>query len=166
MKSFRSKRRPSDRAKVSLGGRRLFRDPHTWPRDGKVKRVMTPAGPGYPVYMRSRWEANYARLLDALAMGIVTDNTLPSRVVAWLYEPCRFEFPERKGARDYTPDFMLILANGEVVFDEVKGFMSSTDVTRFKRFRKHYPELPFRVIDERLYRSIEQKLAHVVPGWE
>ena len=58
------------------------------------------------VFFRSKMEANTARYFEALRTSrIYLDG---HSVANWLYEPCRFEFPNPKGVRDYTPDFLVL----------------------------------------------------------
>lgn len=76
-------------------------------------------------FMRSSWEANYARYLNY--KGIV-----------WSYEQKTFIFNKyTKGSINYTPDFYLPESDE---FIEVKGYFNSKDRTKIKRFRDNYPE--------------------------
>lgn len=166
-------RRRSSRSNLTPGkrgakaGRRRFLGPHRWPveKNGKVYAEMDPEE-AVPLKLRSKMEANVARLLEAQRLGLVRDNNLPAPMVQWLYEPCLFLFPERKGVRSYRPDFLLILEDGSVQFLEVKGWETAKDRATMKRFRKHHPDLTIRTMDEKSYRAIEKKLSTVVPGWE
>lgn len=76
-------------------------------------------------YFRSSWEANYARYLNLIG-------------VKWEYEPKTFIFEKiKRGTRSYTPDFYL---TEEDKWIEIKGWFSSKDKTKLKRFKKYYPE--------------------------
>ena len=92
---------------------------------------------------RSKWEANMARYWNYIK-------------VEWKYEPCEFEFKTiKRGTRYYKPDFYLPLTNK---FVEIKGFLSSGDKTKLRRFKKYYPEeaekLQFIIYDP-FSRSVE-----------
>lgn len=110
-------------------------------------------------FVRSRWEANYARYLAWLkARGEIAD---------WAYEPQTFRFDGvSRGPYSYLPDFRVVELSGKVVFHEVKGWMDAASRGRLKRFAKFYPDVLLVVIDQKAYREIERKLSTVVPGWE
>lgn len=78
------------------------------------------------IYVRSRWEANYARYLNWLkSLGEIRD---------WKYEPDTFEFADiKRGTRFYTPDFKITEKNGETVYHEVKGWLDQRSATKLKR---------------------------------
>ena len=52
------------------------------------------------IYFRSKMEANWARFLDF--------RVEQGEIAAWLFEPCRFNFPIERGVRQYVPDFLVI----------------------------------------------------------
>ena len=84
---------------------------------------------GYKPYLgvsiRSGWENNVLLWLNHIK-------------VKWEYEPQVFYFNEvKRGTKGYTPDIWL---PSEKVWIEVKGYMSSVDKTKIKRFKKYYPE--------------------------
>jgi hypothetical protein len=67
------------------------------------------------LYVRSAWEANWARYLTWLvSLG---------EIRKWEYEPETFEFPIRKGSRFYTPDFRVVNRDETVEYHEVKGYL-------------------------------------------
>lgn len=110
-------------------------------------------------FVRSRWEANYARYLKWLeAKG---------DIAAWEYEPTTFRFEGvSRGPYTYKPDFVVIEPSGKRAYHEVKGWMDSGSRSRLKRFAKFYPAESLVVIDAKVYRQIEQTLARVIPNWE
>lgn len=110
-------------------------------------------------YFRSVWEANWARYLNFLR----THQAIQS----WRYEPRTFHFADiKRGTRFYTPDFEVVENDGQLIYDELKGYMDTTSATQLKRMAKYYPEVRIRVIDERAYRSVAREVRHCIPGWE
>lgn len=84
---------------------------------------------GYKPYLgvsiRSGWENNVLLWLN-------------HQNIKWTYEPEVFYFTEvKRGTKGYTPDIWL---SKEEIWIEVKGYMSSVDRTKIKRFKKYYPE--------------------------
>lgn len=76
------------------------------------------------VSVRSGWEANVIRWLN-------------HKGVKWEYEPQRFPFPVKRGTKSYVPDLWL---PKEKKWIEIKGAISTTDMTRLRRFRRHHYE--------------------------
>lgn len=110
-------------------------------------------------FFRSAWEANYARYLNWLVGN--------GQIVTWKYEPKTFIFEGiRKGTMSYTPDFVVVENNGEIVYHEVKGWMDATSKTRLKRMKKYFPEVKVIVIASKDYYAIANKLGRIIPGWE
>ena len=97
------------------------------------------------LFLRSGWEANVARWLK-------------SKGIDWEYEPETFFYTKFKhGTVSYTPDFKVrgglvrLSREGESLpswrktkssysWIEVKGFLKKSYETRFRRFKKYYPE--------------------------
>ena len=109
------------------------------------------------IYVRSGWEANYARYL----------NWMKNRgdILAWSYEPDRFEFPVKRGTRSYTPDFKVIEKNGDIDYHEVKGWLTPKGKTRLKRMKKYHPNIKIILITGKEYYAIS-KWKSLIPGWE
>lgn len=103
-------------------------------------------------YMRSRWEANYARFLNYQG-------------IPWQYEVKTFWFEKiRRGSRSYTPDFWCPTL-GE--YHEVKGWMDQQSQTKLKRMKKYFPEIRVVVIDGNFFKDAERKrICALIPGWE
>lgn len=96
-------------------------------------------------FFRSAWEANYARYLNYIN-------------VEWDFEPKTFIFEQiKRGTRSYTPDFYL---TEEDRWIEVKGWFSSKDKTKLKRFKKYYPK-EFKKITLVIKKAYEGKQAVV-----
>ena len=110
-------------------------------------------------FVRSRWEANYARYLKWLEAN--------GQIAAWKYEPTTFRFEGvSRGPYTYKPDFLVIEKDGTRAYHEVKGWMDSASRSRLKRFAKFYPDERIVVIDQAAYRQIERKLSSVIRHWE
>lgn len=121
---------------------------------------------------RSSWENNFA--LTLMHEGVEFD-----------YEPKVFKFPEDRGAKGYLPDFRLQI-DGKEIWVEVKGRLMSSDKTKMKRMKKHYPDVfeNFKYVSgkpgdpaDKFYQSIGmepyayhdelcRKYAHKLKFWE
>ncbi len=112
---------------------------------------------GAPCF-RSSWEANYARYLTFLVqLGLIA---------RWEYEPETFVFPGvHFGPRLYTPDFKVTLADGTVVYHEVKGWLDPESRCKLRRLRRCYPEVILIVIGPKEYAAVAQWAA-VIGTWE
>lgn len=111
------------------------------------------------LYLRSSWEANYARYLNLLVERGKIDH--------WDYEPVCFEFTKiKKGNRYYTPDFRVWAIDGSYVWHEVKGWMDRPSKTKLTRFARYFPDEKLVLIDGPVYRDVATKVSHLIPGWE
>jgi len=112
------------------------------------------------IYVRSSWEANYARYLNLLkARG---------KILKWAFEPTEFEFYEiKRGTRFYLPDFAIWIDETEdpTYYVEVKGYMDKKSKTKLRRMAKYYPEIDVRVVGKKEYQQIA-RWAKVISGWE
>ena len=109
------------------------------------------------IYVRSSWEANYARYLKwSKKRGDIKD---------WKYEQDTFSFPVKRGTRFYTPDFKVWENDGRITYHEVKGRMTQKGRTALKRMEKYYPETTIILIDKNYYKSLCQ-FARLIPNWE
>lgn len=110
------------------------------------------------IYFDSAWEANIARYLRWLMrQGLIK---------AWQREGRTFIFPGvTRGAVQYTPDFMVTETDNSIVWWEVKGYETGRDRTKWKRFKKNYPQETLIVIDGPAYRAIA-KYKNLIEGWE
>ena len=111
------------------------------------------------LYVRSSWEANYARYLNWLKeIGEIKD---------WEYEPETFWFHTiKRGTRSYTPDFRVTNPDGSIEYHEVKGWMDQRSRTKLARMAKYYPEIPIVLIDAAVYKGIAANASSIVPNWE
>lgn len=111
------------------------------------------------LYVRSAWEANYARYLNWLVKN--------EQIRSWEYEPEVFTFEKiKKGNRYYTPDFKVTNNDGTVEYHEVKGYMDAASATKIRRFERYYPELKLVIIDKPVYASIARSIGKAIEGWE
>lgn len=111
------------------------------------------------LYVRSSWEANYARYLNLLQkLG---------EIAKWEYESDRFEFAKiKRGTRSYLPDFKVWTKDGKIEYHEVKGWMTQKGRTALKRMAKYYPDVTVILIDKVPYYQIQRGFASLIPEWE
>lgn len=114
--------------------------------------------PDIGIFVRSSWEANWARYLNWLKRA--------GQIATWEYEPCTFAFPVKRGARFYTPDFRVTELDSSIHYDEVKGWMDPKSKTKLKRMAKYHPQVKIALIDALAYRSIAQQFSNAIPNWE
>ena len=121
----------------------------------KQRRTRHPLG---GLYVRSSWEANYARYLNWLVeLG---------EIHHWEYEPDTFEFPVKRGSKFYTPDFKVWISEDRYEYHETKGWMDQVSKTKIKRMGIHYPDEPLIIIDSVAYRALAKDVKNLVPNWE
>lgn len=114
---------------------------------------------GIRKFYRSKWEANYARVLQWLVEN--------GQIAKWEHEAETFWFHKiKRGCRSYLPDFRVTNNDGTVEYHEVKGWMDKRSKTKLKRMAKYYPRVKMVVIDKKQYTSIRATLASSVHGWE
>lgn len=111
------------------------------------------------LYVRSAWEANYARYLNWLVAQDV--------IKAWEYEPDTFWFLHiKRGTRSYTPDFKIHNNDGSVEYHEVKGWMTPKSKTQLKRMARYHPDVKVIIVDADAYRAIARQAKRLIPRWE
>jgi len=111
------------------------------------------------IYVRSAWEANYARYLNWLVEQDVIQELE--------YEPDTFYFDEiKRGTRSYTPDFKITTNDGTIEYHEVKGWMDAKSKTKLKRMKKYHPDVKIILVDEDAYRAIQRDVSVFIPSWE
>ncbi len=112
-------------------------------------------------YVRSAWEANYARYLNFLQGK--------GEICRYEYEPDTFYFEAiKRGTRSYTPDFKVWVTDDERLsyeYHEVKGWLDQKSATKLNRMAKYYPGEKIVVIGKDEYRAIK-KWSALIPGWE
>lgn len=111
------------------------------------------------LYVRSTWEANYARYLNLLIQL--------GEIKSWEYEADTFEFTKiKRGSKFYTPDFKITNNDGTIEYHEVKGWMDQKSQTKLNRMWKYYPYIKLIVVDRVSYRDIEKKVGRIIDNWE
>lgn len=111
------------------------------------------------LYVRSAWEANWARYLNWLQAR--------RQIKEWKYEAVTFEFTEiKRGSRFYTPDFTVTNTDGSIEHHEVKGWMDQKSATKLKRMALYYPNDKIVLIDKQPYREVEAKCGALISHWE
>lgn len=111
------------------------------------------------IYVRSSWEANYARYLNWLQAN--------GQIKSWEYEPVTFEFHAiKRGSRFYTPDFRITENSGAQKFHEVKGWLDKRSKTKLARMAKYYPEHPVILIQSKEMTELRAKVSALIPSWE
>lgn len=99
-------------------------------------------------YVRSSWEANYARILKY--------NKIP-----YEYEPKTFELITDDGKKaTYTPDFYI----GHWV--EIKGYWRDDAKEKVRLFTEQYPNERLEIIDKPVYLKLEKEYKNKIPMWE
>lgn len=76
------------------------------------------------IVVRSGWEANICRILNAYG-------------IKFRYEPQLFHFPIQRGTKAYVPDLFLPDTDEWI---EIKGYLDRSGKVKLKRFKKYYPE--------------------------
>lgn len=97
-------------------------------------------------YFFSRWEANYARVLNFLGKK-------------WIFQPKIFRLTNQ----NYTPDFYL---PEDDTYIEIKNFLSDYSAKRDSEFRKLYPGLKLKLILKDEYLVIQKRFASKIKTWE
>lgn len=121
------------------------------------------SGGGYrkdlKIYVRSRWEANYARYLNFIKEK--------GAIHKWEYEPDTFEFHGiKRGTRFYTPDFKVYYPNGRIEYHEVKGWMNPKSKTALIRMKRYYPEIVIVILAHDFFKNIRRNFSRLIPYWE
>jgi hypothetical protein len=111
------------------------------------------------LYVRSAWEANYARYLNWLLRS--------GGIEKWEYEPETFEFKGiKRGVRFYTPDFRITNNDRSIEYHEIKGWMDAKSAVKLKRMAKYHPTIKVVLIDEPVYKALAKSVKCFIPEWE
>lgn len=117
----------------------------TSPRAARAKAGIRPDIDPH-LYFFSRWEANFARILNL-------------REVPWVFQPRVFQLETQK----YTPDFYLP-ASDEYI--EIKNFLSDYSKRRDEEFRRCFPHIKLSLILKADYLKLQATFASLIKGWE
>jgi hypothetical protein len=98
------------------------------------------------LYFFSRWEANFARILNLLK-------------VKWIFQPRTFNLETQK----YTPDFYL---PDKDTYVEIKNFLSAYSANRDREFRKLYPSTKLELILKSDYLKLQEQFSPYIENWE
>src|SRR5690349_15523057 len=111
------------------------------------------------IYVRSKWEANYARYLQyQMEQDWIAD---------WHHEPETFWFEKiKRGVRSYMPDFRVLRHDLTHYWVEVKGYMDDKSKTKLARFKRYYPDEEIIVIDAAWFRKNNKNLKLLIEDWE
>lgn len=110
------------------------------------------------IFVRSAWEANYARYLNWLISQ--------RQIKSWRYEPVTFWFEKiKRGVRSYKPDFEITNLDDSIEYHEVKGYDHPRGITARKRMAIYHPHVKLVLIDEAQYKEI-RKWKRLMPDWE
>ena len=103
-------------------------------------------------YFRSRWEPNYARILNL-------------KGIPWLYESKVFYLRNDKGkiVDSYRPDFYLPETDEYI---EIKGWLSPEFKKKWKLFKEQYPDIKITLIGPEEYSELEKKYKGKIKEWE
>lgn len=114
---------------------------------------------GKKIFLRSTWEANYARYLSLLQKN--------GLIASWEHEPRVFVFEGvETWARSYLPDFLVVHISGYIEYHEVKGWMDARSYTKLRRMQIFHPDIKVIVIDRHAYDAVAKKYSHLIEGWE
>lgn len=67
--------------------------------------------------------------------------------------------------RAWSPDFMILFADGRTERHEVKGYMDERSELKLRLMSEFYPEPPIAVIDKTRYLEIAETY-QTLPHWE
>lgn len=111
------------------------------------------------MYVRSSWEANYARYLNYL----LSKNLIKK----WEYEKDVFYFDKiKRGTRSYLPDFKVYTNDDKIEYHEIKGWMDQKSKTKLKRMEKYYPRIKIILIQKKEYELLKKQMIGVINNWE
>lgn len=109
------------------------------------------------IFVRSSWEANICAYFEFLKSK--------GEIKEWNYEPKTFWFLAiKRGVRSYKPDFLITDKNGNLYYEEVKGWLDAKSKTKLSRMAKYYPEIDLRLLDKKRYNEIS-KMKGLIPNW-
>ncbi len=114
---------------------------------------------GQRCYFRSKMEANYARVLELQRKA--------GEIVYWKHECRTFWFEGiRRGCVSYLPDFEVVTKDGDMRYDEVKGWMDGKSATKLKRMKKYFPGVVVRLVGKKEMDGYKRTVSRLIKDWE
>jgi hypothetical protein len=100
-------------------------------------------------FVRSTWEANYARILKYLN-------------VQYEFEPDIIWLKRSDGTEiSYRPDFKV----GNL-YIEIKGYWYGDAIEKMKMLKEQYPDIEVKIIDARIYNRLQKVYKNKINNWE
>lgn len=87
---------------------------------------------------------------------------LTERGVAWAYESRKLAFTVH---RTYTPDIVLVGANGSEMLIEVKGLFTGADRSKLLHVKKAHPDVDLRLVFQRSEQKLSRRSRTSYGGW-
>lgn len=156
LKEAKAKEDKEKRAKINGDNRRGKPQPEGYVQNMKINyggvfRGKSGIREDLGIYVRSKWEANYARVLK-------------HKNVNFQFEPKTFFMTREDGSQtSYTPDFYLVDSD---LYVEVKGFWMDAAKEKFDLFRQQYPDIRIDVVDGEKYKIYEKHFKDIIEEWE
>jgi hypothetical protein len=111
------------------------------------------------LFVRSSWEANYARYLNYL---IETHE-----IINWDYEIDKFIITNWAGKQKfYIPDFKIIKTDMSIEYHEVKGYMDKDSQYKLDKMNTEHPDVKLILVNKQSYRQLETQYKDIIPKWE
>lgn len=109
-------------------------------------------------YLRSSWEANFARYLNLLKAE--------NKIYHWEYESDLLELLHENKIITYIPDFKVWeKQNSEPIYYEVKGWLDNKSKLKLKLMNEQFPHISIILIDENKFKELET-IKDRIPNWE
>jgi len=101
---------------------------------------------GKTYYFKSQLELKWAQYLQFLKEH--------HNIIDWSYETQTFYFAGEKAAPvQYTPDFRVNEAGGDIIYQETKGWHDGQTNTKLRRMAEHYPDVRIDLVLQHIPRK-------------
>ncbi len=91
----------------------------------------------YALGRKPRSQARQMNKTEAEWAGMLEARRIAGELLYWAYEPIKLRLAD---STHYTPDFLVVLAGGEMQLHEVKGAFVTDDArVKFKLAAEHFP---------------------------
>lgn len=174
--SLEQTRQQSDfKEKQIAGVRRKFEDSDYRSRHAEAarKNAVLPTIFGYrsdiDMFAKSAWEANIARVLQFMGRDFTQGFELPLTI------PVEHQDLFKIGTASFTPDFIVVNVNGQIVAYEIMAHPLKDPITSTKlriTVAQYGPQMRISAITERFYRRLERIFSPAInadsrfSGWE